>query len=245
MAKKKKRPRSTSTSAFPLSLPFSTPLRGPNRDPNVPFRFIRVSSPISRIEIHGKNTPAPTCSTPTVRDDDSPLDARRRRRHRLCPRRGARARLPCPGLPRLRGRVQGRPVCHGHGEQLIPETSGERSGREKRRWGDFSLFASPPPYLLLRRLFSSSSSSPLHKKTTTTTKNSQPPSRPPSSPPSAPPSPSTATTPGARPPSPPSARRPTAGSRSTAATTSLAASRRTGELVVVVVEGVFSSALFS
>lgn len=39
-----------------------------NRDPRVPFRVIRVSSPTSRIEIHGKTTSSiPTIQSETTR----------------------------------------------------------------------------------------------------------------------------------------------------------------------------------
>ena len=209
----------------PLSLPFRHPCADRIAIPSSPFGSFGSPLQSHASKSTEKKTPPLQKKHPTtVRADDSPLDARRRRRHRLCPRRGARASVPCPGVPRLRGRVQGRPVRHGHGEQI---DEGRERKRERKRRADLSLLSLLSSWLSVP-FSSTSTSSPLSqkKKKTLPTNSSK---RPPSSPPSAPPSPSTATTPRVRPPSPPSARRPTRGSPNTAATTSSAASRRTGE----------------
>ena len=210
----------------PLSLPFRHPCADRIAIPSSPFGSFGSPLQSHASKSTEKKTPPLQKKHPTtVRADDSPLDARRRRRHRLCPRRGARASVPCPGVPRLRGRVQGRPVRHGHGEQI---DEGRERKRERKRRADLSLLSLLSSWLSVP-FSSTSTSSPLSQKKKKKTLPTNSTKRPPSSPPSAPPSPSTATTPRVRPPSPPSARRPTRGSPNTAATTSSAASRRTGE----------------
>ena len=145
----------------PLSLPFRHPCADRIAIPSSPFGSFGSPLQSHASKSTEKKTPPLQKKHPTtVRADDSPLDARRRRRHRLCPRRGARASVPCPGVPRLRGRVQGRPVRHGHGEQI---DEGRERKRERKRRADLSLLSLLSSWLSVP-FSSTSTSSPLSQK---------------------------------------------------------------------------------